>query len=55
MSTTIPARRVQLSKLAAKQYAAMFRLSSSVELDHALRGLVDVPASQIRGSGHDWR
>jgi AhpD family alkylhydroperoxidase len=47
MSTTIPARRLQLTELAAKQYAGMFRLSSSVELDHALRGLIDVRASQI--------
>jgi len=47
MSTTIPARRLQLSELAAKQYAAMFRLSSSVELDHALRGLIEIRASQI--------
>lgn len=49
MSTTIPARRLQLSDLAAKQYGAMFRLSSSVELDHGLRGLIDIRASQING------
>jgi len=42
MTGTIPARRLQLSELAAKQYAAMFRLSASVELDQALRDLIDV-------------
>ena len=32
MSTTIPAGRLQLSQVAARQYAAMFRLSTSVEI-----------------------
>jgi AhpD family alkylhydroperoxidase len=49
MSTTIPAGRMQLSELAPKQYAAIFRLSSSIELDHQLRELIDVRASQING------
>jgi hypothetical protein len=34
MSTAIPAERMQLSELAPKQYAAMFRLSNTIELDH---------------------
>ena len=47
MTTTIPAGRLQLSEHAAHQYAAIFRLSSSIELDHALRGLIDIRASQM--------
>jgi len=49
MSTTIPAARLQLSQVAARQYAAMFRLSTAVEIDHDLRGLVDIRASQLNG------
>jgi AhpD family alkylhydroperoxidase len=49
MSTTIPAGRLQLSQVAARQYAAMFRLSTAVEIDHELRGLVDIRASQLNG------
>ncbi len=49
MSTTIPAGRLQLSQVAARQYAAMFKLSTAVEMDHALRGLVDIRASQLNG------
>jgi AhpD family alkylhydroperoxidase len=49
MRTTIPAGRLQLSERAAKQYAAMFRLSASVEIDHVVRGLIDVRASQLNG------
>jgi AhpD family alkylhydroperoxidase len=49
MSTTIPAGRLQLSQVAARQYAAMFRLSTAVELDHVLRGLVDIRALQLNG------
>ena len=49
MSVTIPADRLALSELAARQYAAMFRLSSSIELDKRLRGLIDVRASQLNG------
>jgi AhpD family alkylhydroperoxidase len=49
MSTTIPAGRLRLSELAPKQYAAIFRLSGSIELERALRELIDVRASQING------
>jgi AhpD family alkylhydroperoxidase len=49
MSNAIPAGRMQLSELAPRQYAASFRLSSSIELDHQLRELIDVRASQING------
>ena len=49
MSTTIPAGRLQLSQVAARQYAAMFRLSTAVEIDHELRGLIDIRASQLNG------
>jgi AhpD family alkylhydroperoxidase len=49
MSKTIPAARLQLSQVAARQYAAMFRLSTSVEIDHGLRALVDIRASQLNG------
>jgi AhpD family alkylhydroperoxidase len=49
MSNTIPANRMQLSEIAAKQYAAVFRLSSSVDLDAGLRELIDVRVSQVNG------
>ena len=49
MSTTIPAERLQLSELAARQYAAMPRLASVIELDPGLEALIDVRASQING------
>lgn len=49
MSTTIPAARLQLSQVAARQYAAMLRLSTSVEIDHELRGLIDIRGSQLNG------
>jgi len=49
MTNSIPAGRLQLSVVAAKQYAAMFRLSASLEIDHAVRGLIDVRASQLNG------
>jgi AhpD family alkylhydroperoxidase len=49
MSTTIPAGRTQLSEIAPKQYAAILRLSSSIELDSGLRELIDLRASQING------
>jgi AhpD family alkylhydroperoxidase len=49
VSTTIPAGRLQLSQVAARQYAAMFRLSTAVELDNELRGLIDIRASQLNG------
>ena len=49
MSNTIPAKRIQPSEVASKQYSAVFRLSSSVDLDRELRELVDVRVSQING------
>jgi len=49
MSTTIPGGRLQLSQVAGRQYAAMFRLSTAVEIDHELRGLIDIRASQLNG------
>jgi AhpD family alkylhydroperoxidase len=45
----IPAGRMQLPRVAPKQFAAMFRLSNSIELDPELRELVGVRASQING------
>jgi AhpD family alkylhydroperoxidase len=49
MSVTIPAHRLQLTEHAARQYAAMRRLDSSVELEAPLADLVKVRASQING------
>jgi AhpD family alkylhydroperoxidase len=49
MSTTIPAKRMQPSERASRQYAAILRLSNSIELDRELRELIDVRASQING------
>jgi AhpD family alkylhydroperoxidase len=49
MSNKIPADRMQLSELAPRGYAAMFRLSSSIQLDHGIRELIDIRASQING------
>ena len=49
MTPTIPAHRMQLTAVAPRQYGAMFRLSSSVELDHGLRLLLEIRASQING------
>jgi AhpD family alkylhydroperoxidase len=49
MTPTIPARRMQLVDVAPRQYAAMYRFSSSVELDHGLRLLIEIRASQING------
>jgi AhpD family alkylhydroperoxidase len=49
MTPTIPARRMQLVEVAGRQYGAMFRFSSSVDLDHGLRALLDLRASQING------
>lgn len=44
---TIPAGRLQLSEQATNQYVTMSKLSRSIELDHTLRGLIDIRASQI--------
>lgn len=49
MTTTIPAGRLQLADVAPRQYGAMYRFSSSVELDHGLRALIEIRASQING------
>src|SRR6201996_8239202 len=49
MTPTIPAHRLQLTEVAGRQYGAMFRFSSSVELDHGLRALLELRASQING------
>ena len=49
MPETIPASRLQLSEVAKRQYAAMSRLSSSVELDQTLHHLIDIRASQLNG------
>lgn len=49
MPETIPAGRLQLGELAPRQYAAMSRFSTSIDLDHTLRNLIDVRASQLNG------
>jgi AhpD family alkylhydroperoxidase len=49
MANKIPADRMQLAELAPRGYAAMFRLSSTVQLDQEIRELIDVRASQING------
>ena len=49
MTPTIPAHRLQLDEIAPRQYGAMFRFSSSVELDQTLRALIELRASQING------
>jgi AhpD family alkylhydroperoxidase len=49
MTPTIPARRLQLDEFAGRQYGAMYRFSNSVTLDHGLRVLIEVRASQING------
>jgi len=49
MTATIPARRLQLDDVAPRQSGAMYRFSNSVELDHGLRALIELRASQING------
>jgi AhpD family alkylhydroperoxidase len=49
MPQTIPAGRLQLSEVAKKQYGAMYHFSRSVELDHSLRHLIEIRASQLNG------
>jgi AhpD family alkylhydroperoxidase len=49
MTPTIPAGRLQITDVAPRQYGAMFRFSRSVELDHGLRLLIEIRASQING------
>jgi AhpD family alkylhydroperoxidase len=49
MSDGIPAGRIQLQAVAPKQFAAMFRLESSIELEGKARELVKLRASQLNG------
>jgi AhpD family alkylhydroperoxidase len=49
MSKSILAGRLRLDEQAPKPYAAMYRLEQSIELDHGLRNLVKLRASQING------
>jgi AhpD family alkylhydroperoxidase len=51
MSKTIPARRLQLTEEAPRQYAAMYRLERLIELERPLSDLVALRASQINGCG----
>jgi AhpD family alkylhydroperoxidase len=45
----IPAQRLSLVDHAPRQYAAMFRLEQSIELERPLRDLIALRASQING------
>jgi len=45
----IPAERLSLVEHAPRQYAAMFRLQQSIELDQRLHDLISLRASQING------
>jgi AhpD family alkylhydroperoxidase len=49
MTKAIPAERMQLSEIAPKPYAAMFRLTAAIDLVQGLRHLIDVRASQVNG------
>ena len=49
MNKAFPAGRMQLSKAAARQYAAMAKLDTTIELNHRLRDLINLRASQING------
>jgi AhpD family alkylhydroperoxidase len=49
MSDAIPAGRMRLPEVAGRQYAAMLRLQTSIELDHVLHDLVSLRASQLNG------
>jgi AhpD family alkylhydroperoxidase len=49
MTNMIPAGRLQLREEASKQYAAMYRLERSIELEHPIADLVALRASQING------
>jgi AhpD family alkylhydroperoxidase len=49
MTPSIPAGRMQLAEVAPRQYGAMSRLSESVALDHGLRRLLELRASEING------
>src|SRR4051794_25924415 len=49
MTTKIPTSRLDVADLAPRAYAAMARLEGSIELDHTIKELVAVRASQING------
>ena len=49
MPNAIPAARMQLPEVAARQFAAMLRLEASIELDRGLRELVNMRVSQLNG------
>src|SRR5215211_4022596 len=49
MSQSFPADRIQLPEVAPKQFAAMYRLQASIELDDRLANLIRLRASQING------
>ena len=49
MSPVIPAGRIQLAEQAPDTYNAMFKFSRSVTLDHTLRHLIELRASQLNG------
>jgi AhpD family alkylhydroperoxidase len=49
MGNPFPADRIELTEIATKQMAAMFRLERSIEIDGRLGNLIRVRASQING------
>ena len=49
---SIPADRLELMSLGARQYAAMARFDVSIELDSTLRHLIKIRASQINGCAY---
>jgi AhpD family alkylhydroperoxidase len=49
MTPSFPAGHIQLSELATKPHAAMFRLEAAIDFDPGLRELVRLRASQING------
>jgi AhpD family alkylhydroperoxidase len=49
MNNPFPARRIQLSDVTAKPFAALSRLERSIEIDDRLRNLVNMRASQVNG------
>jgi AhpD family alkylhydroperoxidase len=49
MSHSFPANRIQLSDVAPKPMAAIFRLERSIEIDGRLGNLIKLRASQING------
>jgi AhpD family alkylhydroperoxidase len=49
MPELIPAGRLQLAERAPAAYTAMYKFSRSLELDHGLRHLIEIRASQLNG------